>query len=399
MKNKTLSKIFIILFLALLPSSFVYASGNPEVFKATVEGVGKLIGMGAKAASKIIEDKSPGAAKAFDTLSDIAYGATGQNYEDHMRQTNNLKEGEPLPNHLRQYRWDQFPITFINQTEYTILIKGFGISKELQRIREPDKPTELILENRNPYRSATDYELIYDKNIIYYEIEDILNDDDEGHPILRKGAIITFMLKEIDGNYEETYESDINNKTLTENKTEENIDHTPHNDRDISNNVTLNNNRNTNDIKSEENKDSTLSNNGAISNNVSNSVSNSVSLNNKNKLEENVNSLIESSISIESAQSNIPTEINAPLPLINNFQTGKYYIQIGSYTNVNTVYSEIAKIGDSFPVVVMKTNVIIKGKDTLVHRVLIGPLNYDDSQYLFHKFKATYNDAFVWYGR
>jgi len=83
------------------------------------------------------------------------------------------------------------------------------------------------------------------------------------------------------------------------------------------------------------------------------------------------------------------------IPQINNFQPGKYYIQIGSYTNMNTVYSEIAKINCNFPVAVMKANVIIKGKDTLVHRILIGPMNYNESQDLLRQFKNNYCDAFI----
>jgi len=94
-----------------------------------------------------------------------------------------------------------------------------------------------------------------------------------------------------------------------------------------------------------------------------------------------------------------PQETKAPLPLINNFQAGKYYIQIGAYTNVNTVYSEIAKINYNFPVAVMKANVIIKGKNTLVHRILIGPLNRNESRHLLRQIKASYCDAFIWSGK
>jgi len=83
----------------------------------------------------------------------------------------------------------------------------------------------------------------------------------------------------------------------------------------------------------------------------------------------------------------------------NNIQPRKYYIQIGSYTNMNTAYSEIANINCNFPVAVMKANVIIKGKNTLVHRVLIGPLNHNESQNLFKQIKASYFDAFIWYAQ
>jgi len=94
-----------------------------------------------------------------------------------------------------------------------------------------------------------------------------------------------------------------------------------------------------------------------------------------------------------------PQETRTRITLINNFQPGKYYIQIGSYTNINTAYSEIAKINCNFPVAVMKANVIVKGKNTLMNRVLIGPLNHNESQNLFQQIKASYYDAFIWYGQ
>jgi hypothetical protein len=96
---------------------------------------------------------------------------------------------------------------------------------------------------------------------------------------------------------------------------------------------------------------------------------------------------------------NYTQENKTRLPLINNFQAGRYYIQIGSYTNVNAVYAEIAKVNGNFPVAVMKANVFIKGKNTLVHRVLIGPLNHNESQNLFQQIKASYCDAFIWSGQ
>ena len=84
--------------------------------------------------------------------------------------------------------------------------------------------------------------------------------------------------------------------------------------------------------------------------------------------------------------------------IINNFQAGMYYIQIGSYANVHTVYSEIEKIDRNLPVAVMPATVIIDGVKKNVHRIFIGPLNYADSVSLLQMFKIKYNDVFVWYG-
>ena len=75
-----------------------------------------------------------------------------------------------------------------------------------------------------------------------------------------------------------------------------------------------------------------------------------------------------------------------------------YYIQIGSYSNVHTAYSEIEKIDRNLPVAVMPATVIIDGVKTNVHRVLIGPLNYADSVSFLQMFKVKYDGAFVWYG-
>jgi hypothetical protein len=98
-------------------------------------------------------------------------------------------------------------------------------------------------------------------------------------------------------------------------------------------------------------------------------------------------------------QGTIPREPQYPLPMISNFQIGKYYLQIGSYANINNVYNEIASINQSLPIAVMRTNVIINGIERNVYRVLIGPLNYSESRTLLQQFRVKYRDAFVWTGR
>ena len=101
------------------------------------------------------------------------------------------------------------------------------------------------------------------------------------------------------------------------------------------------------------------------------------------------------------AQQNSPSPLIAPerFQLINSFQAGKYYLQIGSYTNVYTVYFEIAKIDSNLPVAVMPATVIINGAERNVYRILIGPLNYAEVVSTLQLFRVKYNDAFVWYGR
>ena len=93
------------------------------------------------------------------------------------------------------------------------------------------------------------------------------------------------------------------------------------------------------------------------------------------------------------------TAASGRFQLINNFEAGRYYLQIGSYANVHAVYSEIAKIDCNLPVAVMLATVIINGVEKNVHRILIGPLDYAESVSLLPLFRGKYNDAFVWYGR
>jgi len=81
---------------------------------------------------------------------------------------------------------------------------------------------------------------------------------------------------------------------------------------------------------------------------------------------------------------------------ISQFQTGMYYVQIGSYTNIGTAMSEIEKVDRSLPRAIMQTTVNIYGIDKTVNRVLIGPLNRADSITTLQRFRQKYYDAFVW---
>ena len=94
-----------------------------------------------------------------------------------------------------------------------------------------------------------------------------------------------------------------------------------------------------------------------------------------------------------------PRQSNGSIPLIRNFQTGMYYVQIGAYSNVEIVYSEIAKLDNNLPKAVMQTTVRIHGIERNVNRLLIGPLNYADSVSVLQRFRINYYDAFVWFGR
>jgi len=84
--------------------------------------------------------------------------------------------------------------------------------------------------------------------------------------------------------------------------------------------------------------------------------------------------------------------------LIEKFDRGSYYIQIGAYEKTQTVESEIAKIDKNLPVAVMETLMKTGNTEKQVYRVLIGPLNFGESGPIFQKYKAIYKDAFLWIG-
>jgi hypothetical protein len=78
-------------------------------------------------------------------------------------------------------------------------------------------------------------------------------------------------------------------------------------------------------------------------------------------------------------------------PLIQNFEKGSYYVQIGAYKTTQTVESEISKVDKNLPVAIMKTGSL----DEPIYRVLIGPLNLGESGAVLQRYKAIYKDAFL----
>ena len=85
-------------------------------------------------------------------------------------------------------------------------------------------------------------------------------------------------------------------------------------------------------------------------------------------------------------------------PLIQNLESGSYYVQIGAYEKTQTVESEITKIEKNLPVAVMETVMKTGNAEKLVYRVLIGPLSLGESGPVFQKYRAIYKDAFLWIG-
>lgn len=83
------------------------------------------------------------------------------------------------------------------------------------------------------------------------------------------------------------------------------------------------------------------------------------------------------------------------VPLISRLEPGKYYVQIGAFSRVEAVESEINRIDRSLPVAIMNA-----GTDANpIFRILIGPVNLGESGAIMHRFRTTHSDAFVRHGR
>lgn len=82
-------------------------------------------------------------------------------------------------------------------------------------------------------------------------------------------------------------------------------------------------------------------------------------------------------------------------PVINKLESGKYYLQLASYSRSEYAEDEISKIDNNLPVAIM--NAEVAGKS--YYRVLVGPVNLGESGALLQRFKVSYQDAFVWVGR
>jgi hypothetical protein len=79
------------------------------------------------------------------------------------------------------------------------------------------------------------------------------------------------------------------------------------------------------------------------------------------------------------------------VPMINDLERGKYYIQVAALSRADSVERELARIGASVPRAIQRSGTL----ETPVYRILIGPINLGESGALLQRYKAMYNDAFV----
>jgi hypothetical protein len=83
-----------------------------------------------------------------------------------------------------------------------------------------------------------------------------------------------------------------------------------------------------------------------------------------------------------------------PVPVITELEDGKYYLQLAASSNQDAVRTELAKIGEYWPLKVQ-----INEKDSYPYRILVGPVNQGESRALLLRFKGNYQGAFVRVGR
>ena len=80
------------------------------------------------------------------------------------------------------------------------------------------------------------------------------------------------------------------------------------------------------------------------------------------------------------------------VPAVSELERGKYYLQVGAYSQAATVESELSKIGQGYPLKVQCIGDSVKP----IYRILIGPINQGESGALLKKFQNSgYKDAFV----
>jgi hypothetical protein len=89
-----------------------------------------------------------------------------------------------------------------------------------------------------------------------------------------------------------------------------------------------------------------------------------------------------------------PNEPVFSVPVNSQLEGGKYYIQIGAFSQPDTLEVAVARVNKSYPLIVQPGG----SPNNIVYRLLIGPLNVGESGAVLQRVKSTgYPDAFVRY--
>ena len=86
-----------------------------------------------------------------------------------------------------------------------------------------------------------------------------------------------------------------------------------------------------------------------------------------------------------------PSDLSFSAPLISGLEKGMYYVQLAALSKPESIETEIARIGRSWPLAVQRAGTA----EDPIFRLLVGPLNLGESGAILQRFRATYRDAFV----
>jgi hypothetical protein len=79
-------------------------------------------------------------------------------------------------------------------------------------------------------------------------------------------------------------------------------------------------------------------------------------------------------------------------PVIGQLEKGKYYLQLGAFSQPEAVELELSKIGRAYPLAVQYGG----SPENPLYRILLGPVNLGESGALLQRFKGSgYRDAFI----
>lgn len=79
--------------------------------------------------------------------------------------------------------------------------------------------------------------------------------------------------------------------------------------------------------------------------------------------------------------------------IVNELRNGGSYLQLGTYSSIDVLYSQIEKISDSYPSLVLT----VGNRENQLYKLLIGPISRDEKGIVMTRFRSQgYGDAFLY---
>ena len=79
--------------------------------------------------------------------------------------------------------------------------------------------------------------------------------------------------------------------------------------------------------------------------------------------------------------------------IVSELRNGGYYLQLGRYSSVDVLYSQIEQISDSYPSIVLTEG----NREDQTYKLLIGPISRDEKGVVMTRFRGLgYGDAFLY---